>query len=255
MSNDVFNFPKDCSADAQDCRLKGEKDCEGQKESDRRSDIAGSALQVALNAIVVGSAASSFQQLPEGNSTENPLFDEENPVEQGRHSSLDTHIVGTAQGDPNDVLVSATASSFQQLPKGNAHVNPPDAAKGSDRIQDGSDFEEQKAPDCHGKNPERVKRRRLSTHSKINVEDFLAQLQMYEATSALFPDIQEAILQRSDDDAHSVIYRVLNHNSHLPGMSKYFNALGFAVPPSVTPSNRSEVARLFADNVVLKFKQ
>lgn len=103
--------------------------------------------------------------------------------------------------------------------------------------------------------PERPKRRRMSTGSKINVEDFLAQLQKYDATSALFLEMQEAILQRSDEDVHSVIYKVLNHNRHLPLMSKYFNALGFAVPPRVTPSNRSEVAGLFADNVVLKFKQ
>jgi hypothetical protein len=151
VSNNLCNFPKDCSADAQESRLKGGRDHEEQKESDRTNDIAGSGLQGDPNAIVVDSAAFSSH---EGKSPLKPPA-KETQAQQRRHSSLDSDIARTAPGDPNDVLVSATASSFQELPKGNAHVNPPDSAKGSDRIQDGSDLEEQKASSCHGKNPER----------------------------------------------------------------------------------------------------
>ena len=62
MSNNVCNFPKDCSADAQESRLKGGRDREEQKESDRTNDTAGSGLQGDPNAIVVGSAAFSSHE-------------------------------------------------------------------------------------------------------------------------------------------------------------------------------------------------
>ena len=124
MPNNVFNFPKDCSADVQESHLKRERYREEQKESDRTSDIAGSGLQGVPNAIVVGSAASSFQQLTEGKAPLSPPA-KETQAEQGRLSSFDSDIAATAQGDPNDVFAGAALSSTQQLPKGNVPVNPP----------------------------------------------------------------------------------------------------------------------------------
>ena len=123
MSNNVCNFPKDCSADAQESRLKGGRDHEEQKESDRTNDIAGSGLQGDPNAIVVGSAAFSSH---EGKSPLKPPA-KETQAQQRRHSSLDSDIARTAPGDPNDVLAGVSASSTQQLPRRNAPLNPPAA--------------------------------------------------------------------------------------------------------------------------------
>lgn len=121
MSNNVCNFPKDCSTDAQESRLKGGRDREEKKDSDRRNDIAGSGLQGVPNAIVVGSAAFSFH---EGKSPLKPPANE-TQAQQRRLSSLDSDIERTAQGDSNDVLAGVSASSTQQLPRRNAPLNPP----------------------------------------------------------------------------------------------------------------------------------
>jgi len=123
VSNNLCNFPKDCRADAQESRLKGGRDHEEQKESDRTNDIAGSGLQGDPNAIVVGSSAFSSH---EGKSPLKPPA-KETQAQQRRHSSLDSDIARTAPGDPNDVLAGVSASSTQQLPRRNAPLNPPAA--------------------------------------------------------------------------------------------------------------------------------
>ena len=111
MSNNVCNFPKDCSADAQESRLKGGRDHEEQKESDRTNDIAGSGLQGDPNAIVVGSAAFSSH---EGKSPLKPPA-KETQAQQRRHSSLDSDIEETAQ------VIRMTFSLVSPLPPTNSY--------------------------------------------------------------------------------------------------------------------------------------